>query len=192
MHLNDGIALYFTDINMAAEGQFDTTTTLSCVSGTETIALPVDCFSVKALFIQLTTGEMVPLVYRQNFTDSYDSTVATSQAGYVPYYYLRGNDIVLRPAPGFNATNNLTLEYTALPTTLIYGGDTLTAGISPIFKELVVMYAVFKAKLTDDLVNNGTSSQAAGTHLGNLYQKFKNAIAERSKYPQFIAPFIPS
>lgn len=191
-YCNDGIALYFTDINEAAEGQFDVSTTLDITSGSETIALPSDCFAVKALFRKLSNGESVPLTYRQNFTDSYDTTTATSSAGYVPYYYFRGNNIVLRPSPGFTELQGLTLEYTQIPSYMIYGGDSMTSGISPMFKELVVMYAVFKAKLADDLVNGSQTSAFAGQHLANLYAKFKAAIHERSKYPQFISPFIPS
>lgn len=74
---------------------------------------------------------------------------------------------------------------------MFFGADSLTAGISPIFKDLVVMYAVYKAKLKDDL-NNGTNTRtAAEEHLGDLYKNFKHHVEERSKSPQFVTPWEP-
>ncbi len=174
-----------------AEGQFDKSTTLNIVSGSETIDLPSDCFTVKVLF-KKQSNYFKPLAYRNNIIEPYDNTESiTNSNGYEPMFYLRMNKIVLRPTPGFNETAGLTLEYTAFPDQMLFGADAMTSGISPIFKELVVMYAVFKAKLKDDL-NNGTNTRTAvESHLAGLYANFKHQVEERAKSPQFISNYDP-
>ncbi len=188
---NDAIQQIFLTVNEAGEGQFDKTANLNVVSGTETVALPTDCFAIKALYkVQGTVNRR--LEYRQNVTQDYDNTSSnTGGATYEPYYYLRANNLVLRPIPGFSETNSLVIEYTAYPSVLVYGGDTLDAGISPLFKELVVMYIVAKAKLQDDLSGGGSSRVPAQEHMADLYRNFKHQLIERSKAPQYITPFSP-
>ena len=67
----------------------------------------------------------------------------------------------------------------------------MTSGISPMFKELIVMYVVSKAKLKDDLVNGGSTRIPAEQHLSDLYNNFKHQLMERSKAPQYITVFEP-
>lgn len=190
-YVNDGISRFFLHINEVAEGQFDKQTDLNLVGGTETVALPSDFFAIKVLYKKL-SSQYKPLVYRNNFIEPYSSDSSTADASnYEPTYYLRANNLVLRPIPGNSETAGLRLEYTAFPETLITGGDTLTAGISPVFKELVVMYGVYKAKLKDDLVQGGNTRQGAEALLADLYNNFKHQVTERSKYPQYIVPWTP-
>lgn len=189
-YINDGIRQYFLTLNENAEGQFDTSTSLDLVNGQELVALPDDCFEVRSLYkVKSNYNEM--LHFKNNVSQSYDTQVNSTGENYSPYYYFRGNSIVLRPIPGFNETGGLLLEYTQFPETLINGADAMTSGISPIFKELVVMYCVYKAKLKESSVMGGNTFQAAQIHLADLYKNFKTAVSSRSKYPQYINPFDP-
>jgi hypothetical protein len=190
-YLNDGIQRYFLHINEIGEGQFDTTTNLNITANTETVDLPSDCYSVKVLYKKQGDGtSYLPLPYRNELVTGFSSD-GGGTSHYQPAYSLRGNKIVLHPTPGASETAGLRLDYTAFPEVLIYGADSLTAGISPVFKELVVMYAVYKCKLRDDLVQGGNTRSAAEALLADLYANFKHQVAERSKYPQFIFPFTP-
>lgn len=189
-YLNDAVQKYFLVINQVAEGQFDKSVNLSITSGTETVTLPSDFFSAKALYaVQGTTNKV--LVYDNNITLSYDTATNGGSSTYQPSYYFRGNTLVLRPIPGFTSSTYLLLEYTAFPDTIITGSDLLTAAISPLFKELVVMYAIYKCKMKDDLVNNGQTRIPVQAHLSDLYNNFKEQVVDRSKYPLKIQPFNP-
>lgn len=188
---NDAIQQIFLTVNEAAEGQFDKTTTLNIANAVETVALPVDCFAIKALYkVQGTVNRR--LEYKNSILLDYDNNSQNSgSTTYEPYYYLRGNSLVLRPIPGFAETAGLVLEYTAYPTVLVYGGDSLDNGISPLFKELVVMYIVSKAKMQDDLAGGGNTRVVAQEHMADLYRNFKHQLMERSKAPQYVSPFEP-
>lgn len=188
---NDAVQQIFLTVNEAGEGQFDKSTTLNIVNAVETVALPTDCFAVKALFkLQGTVWRR--LEYRNNIMMDYDVSANNSgSTTYEPYYYFRGNNLVLRPTPGFSETGSLTIEYTAFPTVLVYGGDTMDTGISPLFRELIVMYMVSKCKLKDDLAGGGNTRGPANEHLADLYKNFKHQLMERSKAPQYITSFEP-
>lgn len=189
-YLNDGTRTYFLDLSERAEGQFDKVTSLDITSGTETVALPSDCYEIRALYKK--SGDYYQILnYENNLTQSYSGVSSSSGNGYAPSYYLRGNNLVLRDVPSSSETAGLKLEYTAFPEVLIWGGDSMVSGISPVFKELVIMYAVYKAKVKEDLNNGGNNSAKAAGHLGDLYKQFKDAVSIRSKYPQFIKPFSP-
>jgi hypothetical protein len=77
------------------------------------------------------------------------------------------------------------------PDQMSVGADTLTAQVSPIFKQLVEMYAVYKAKLKESLVNGVVLHTVAKENLNELYASFKEAIERRSKNPTFVQPFNP-
>lgn len=187
-YLNEAVQQLFLTVQEIGEGQFDTSTTLNTTANTETVALPTDAFAVKALwFVQGTLRRR--LVYNPSVLNDVD-TVAASSGTYEPSYYLRGNNIVLRPKPNFTSTDGpLVIEYTKYPTVLVLGSDTLDSGVSPLFKQLLVAYAVTEAKRKDDLVNNGNTRSAAESHLADLWTNFKHQMLERSKAPQFVTPF---
>lgn len=191
VYANDAVRRYFLEINERAEGQFDAQVDLDIVTNTDTVALPTDCFEVRALYkLNNNTYEIVP--YRNNLTDSYDNQPTGSADLYSPYYYFRGDNLVLRPIPGFSQTGALRLEYTQFPETLIWGGDSLGNKISPLFRELIVMYIVYKAKISEDLnTGNSDTSRKAAEHLAYLEVQFKESVGNRSKYPQFVVPFNP-
>ncbi len=190
-YANDAIQQIFAITNENSEGQFDKTTTLNIASGVDTVALPVDCFAVKALYkVQGTVNRR--LEYRQNITQDYDNNSTNSgSTTYEPFYYFRVNNIVLRPIPGFSETNGLVLEYTSYPDVLVYGGDILTSGISAVFKELVVSYVIAKAKFSDDLSGGGSGYALANDRMLGLFASFRHEVSERSKAPQFVSSFEP-
>lgn len=191
---NDAIQQIFLTVNEAGEGQFDTITSpgLDVTNGTETVALPVDCFAVKGVWWTQNTIKR-RLEYRQNVMMDYDASGTNSgQTTYEPYYYFRGNSLVLRPIPGFTSTDHpLIIEYTKYPTMLVYGGDSLDAGISPLFRELIESYVVSKAKFRDDLSGQGQGYALANSRMVDLFHQFKHQVIERSKAPQFTTPFEP-
>lgn len=182
----------FLTINEVSEGQFDKVASLDVVNAVDTVALPTDCFAIRGVWWKQGTINR-RLEYRQNITEDFANDSSTNgQANYEPYYYLRGNSLVFRPIPGFTSTNQpVYLEYTAYPNVLVFGGDTLDSGISPLFKQILVAYAVSEAKRKDDLVSNGNTRAAAEEHLGGLWQNFKHQVMDRSKAPQYITPFEP-
>lgn len=189
-YVNDAIQKYFLVINEAAEGQFDKSASLTTVSGTETVDLPSDFFTIKALY-SVQNNDRILLRYDNNIVSGYDAATNGGSSNYEPSYYFRGNKLVLRPIPGFSSSTALSLEYTAFPETLLTGSDTMTVAISPLFKELVVMYGVYKAKMKDDLVNGSNTRGAAEAHLADLYNNFKHQVVDRSKFPLRITPFNP-
>lgn len=189
IYINDAIRQYFLVVNENAEGQFDATPVyLNIVSGQEEVDLPTDCFEVRALY-KVQSQRNVMLVYDNNLTKSYGTVDNTGGDTYAPSYYFRGESLVLRPVPQFNETAGLLLEYTAFPETLITGQDSMTRGISPVFKELVVKYACYQAKLKESSVRGGDTFLPVERHLSSLFEQFKRSVDNRSKYPQFIKPF---
>ncbi len=190
-YANDAVQQIFLTINEVGEGQFDKTTTLNTVANVETVALPVDCFAIKVLY-KLQGNTLRRLEYKQNILNDYEQLGTNSGGTYEPYYYLRANNIVLRPIPGSSETAGLTIEYTSYPDVLVYGGDVMTSGISPLFKELIVMYIVSKAKLKDSLSGGGSGLEIANSHRDDLFRAFKHQLSERSKAPQYIVPFEPA
>lgn len=188
--LNEGVRLYFSEVVQMNEGQFNAQTDLNITTDTETVALPSDCFQVKNLYKKVTDGyEILP--YRNNVTESYSTRGGTSSNGYFPAYYFRANNIVLRPIPNFTESSGLRLEYIQFPETMVNGGDTMTAQVSPIFKNVVEMYAVYKAKLKESLVNGINTYGGAEENLGALVKQLRDALSGRSKNPTYIIPFSP-
>lgn len=189
-YVNDGIRKYFLELISHDEGQFHVIADLDIVSGQETVALPSDFFRIKNVYKLTDTGYQL-LRYWNNHTMSYDSNNNASANNYSPYYYFRDNSLVLRPIPGFSETASLRIEYTQLPEQLILGTDTLPTGISSVFKELIVMYCVYKAKVKESLVTGTDTASVAGTLLEDTHRIFKESVSNRSTATQFIAPFNP-
>lgn len=190
MYLNEAIRIYFVEVTHNNEGLFTTRTDLDITSGSDLVSLPADCFEIRTLSKKDTNG-YVPLNYINNLNLPHSTTSIASGSSYFPYYYLQGNSIVLRPVPDFSETAGLRLEYIQFPDTLVNGGDSLTAQLSPIFKQLVETYAVYKCKLSESYVNGGSMHVSVQAHLGDLYRAFQNAIVMRSKSPVYVQPFNP-
>lgn len=197
IYANDAIRKYFCIINENTEGQFDTSVYLDIVANQEVVPLPDDCFEVRAVY-KVQPNFNVMLKYRNNLTESYvtNPTDANSGDQYAPYYYFREAGLVLRPIPTFNevggpTTGGLLLEYTHVPDTLIVGGDTLTSSISPVFKELVVKYMCYQAKLKESSVLGGNTYEPVASQLMELERQFKESVGGRSKYPQYVVPYSP-
>jgi hypothetical protein len=189
MYANDAIRQYFSAIVDNAEGQFDTVTDLDIVSGTDVVDLPVDCFEVRAIYKKANDSYRV-LPYLNLVTQDFDTNGGNSSLNYEAYYYFRGDSIVLRPIPNFSEVSGLKIEYTAFPETLIWGGDTMNK-VSPLFKELIILYMVYKAKVKESLVNGTNTSAQAAALLQDTYTNFTNTVSKRSQYPTFVKPFSP-
>src|SRR5687768_2519285 len=66
-YLNEGVRMYFVEVVQNDEGYFTTQSDLNITADAETVALPSDCFQVKALYKKVTDGyEILP--YRNNVT----------------------------------------------------------------------------------------------------------------------------
>lgn len=189
-YLNEAVRRYFVEVVQHFEGQFTTTTDLNITTDTETISLPSDFFEMKALYKKVTNGYEM-LHYRNQLTGGYSTQGGTAANAYFPSYYLRGNNLVLRPVPNFSETSGLKLEYVQFPETLVTGGDTLTAQISPVFRDLIEAYAVWKAKVKESLVNGSNTAALALQNLNDLFLAFKESIGQRSASPTAIRPFNP-
>lgn len=190
MYLGDAVKVYFLGLVEKAEGQFDKTQSLDVVANVETVALPTDCFKVKILFANQ-NGIFTALDYINNLTEDYSPSDGSVNTAYAPSYYFRGNSLVLRPIPTFSQASALKIEYTAFPEVMLGVTDTLDSGVSPVFKELIVAYTVYKCKWSDDLVNGGNTSDKAKSHLANVYAQFEETVTKRSFSPQYIKPFNP-
>lgn len=190
-YINEGVRMYFAEVIKNSEGYFmPVPVLLNVVSGAEEVALPADFFEVKALYIQRTTGWEI-LEYRNDITGGFFNSIGTGTNTYSPLYYFRGNNLVLHPTPNFSQTGVLRLDYIQFPDQMFNGGDTMSNQVSPVFKQLIEMYAVYKAKLKQSMVNGTDLTSLPAKNLGEIYASFKNTINKRSAYPEYVVPFNP-
>jgi hypothetical protein len=189
-YLNEAVRLYFLECVNANEGYFTTTTDLDITANTETVTLPTDCFQVKNLW-KAVTGGFILLPYRNSVTEGYSTQGGSGTETFLPSYTFRGNSLVLHPTPNFSQTAGLKLEYIQFPDQMVWGGDSMTSQVSPIFKQLIIMYAVYKAKLRESMVNGVNTYGVAQSNLTELYTTFKNSLSRRSRNPTFTIPFDP-
>jgi hypothetical protein len=188
-YLNEAVSMYFLECVQVNEGYFTTTANLNIVSGAVAIALPSDTFQIKNVYKKVTNGYAL-LSYNNSVTDGL-SDLSTTGDSYLPAYKFRGNELILNPTPSGNETAGIRIEYIQFPDQMVWGGDSMTAQVSPIFKQLITMYAVYKAKLRESMVNNVATYTAAEKNLGELYGMFKDNISRRSRNPTYVVPFNP-
>lgn len=192
-YLNEGVRRYFVEVVTRMESAFVTTTTLNCTQATETISLPSDFFKVKNLFIKINDGYAI-LNYRNNLTHGFSTSGDTAGEWYRPSYQLRSSSLVLHPIPNYTSNSgsgSFLLEYVAFPNTLITGGDSLTANVSPVFKDLVETYAAYKAKLRESAVSGVDTYSGLLQNLNDLFTSFKEAITQMSANPTYVQAFNP-
>lgn len=194
-YVNEGVRMYFAEVMKNQEGYFLTTTdplsNLSYVANIETVALPADCFEVKAAYIQRSNGWEI-LQYRNNVTTGFLTNVGAGGANtYSPAYSFRGNSLVLHPTPNANGAGQIRLDYVQFPDQMINGGDAMTNQVSPVFKQLIEKYAIVQAKKKESLVNGTDLMSMANADLGAAYVLFKDTINKRSAYPEYVEPFNP-
>ncbi len=192
-YLNEATRMYFAEVIKNSDGYFmPAPTYLNIVADTEEVALPSDFFECKALYIQRDNGWQM-LDYRNDLTSGFYTNSGVSNANiYAPYYYFRGNNLVLHPTPNFSATAVLRLDYIGFSDQMINGGDSLTNQVSPIFKQLIEMYAVYKAKIKQSMINGVDLTAIPRKNLDQIYVLFKDTINKRSQNPEYITPFSPS
>lgn len=198
-YINEAIRLYFAEVVKNYEGYFTISTdpssggsgNLSYIANTDLIALPSDCFQVKCVYISRPQGWSL-LEYRNDLTHGYWTNAGNGDPNiYQPYYFFQGNNLVLRPVPNVSATAAIKLDYIQMPDQLVNGGDSLTAHISPVFKQLLEMYAVYKAKMKQSMVSGTDLTSLPKSNLETIYANFKNTIMPRSAYPLYTEPFNP-
>ena len=188
-YINEGIRRYFTEVVKQSNGEFTTSTLLDLTAGQETVQLPSDFFQVRALYRTVPEGYEI-LAYRNNLTDGFYTNIGGGPT-YLPYYYLRGNEVVLRPVSNFSETGAFYLEYVYFPSTMLTGGDTLTADVSPVFRDMIEAYAIYKAKLKESMTNGQPLTPTIKQNLDDLYIAFKDSMAKRSQQPVYVVQFSP-
>ncbi len=193
-YLNEAVRMYFAEVVKNYEGYFATTTdpgdNLTYTAGTEAVALPSDCFQVRAVYILRPNGwQMLP--YKNDLTGSYSTSSGSGGTTYLPSYFFQGNNLILRPVPSDTGTESIKLDYIQLPDQMVNGGDSLTNQISPIFKQLIEMYAVSKAKMKQSMSQGVDLTAIPDKNLGAIYASFKNTITPRSAYPVYVEAWNP-
>lgn len=132
------------------------------------------------------------LEYRNTFTQGYWTNTGNGSPNvYSPYYFFQGNNLVLRPMPNSSGPLALKVDYVQFPDQMVNGGDSMTNQVSPIFKQLIEMYAVYKAKLKQSMTTGVDLTAIPKKNLDGLYSSFKDTIMPRSAYPIFTEPFSP-
>lgn len=189
-YCNEAIRIHMNELADVNEGYAITTTTLNIVSGTATIALPSDCFMVRAVYKVVTNGNVL-LSYRNNLTEGFSTQAGSSSEAYFPYYYFQGNNLVLRPTPNFSETGGILLEYDQMPASLLDSADQVTTQISPMFRQSVATYMVYKAKWKESLANNIRVHDVAAALFQDLFKQFKDIASKRSRNPTAVIPFNP-
>lgn len=198
-YINEGVRLYFAEVVKNYEGYFTISTdpqsggsgNLSYTAGSDLVALPSDCFQVKCAYILRPQGWSI-LEYRNDLTHGYWTGGGNGNPNvYQPFYFFQGNNMVLRPMPNQSSSNAIKLDYIQLPDQMVNGGDTLTNQVSPVFKQLIEMYAVYKAKLKQSMSTGTDLTALPKANLGEIYANFKNTIMPRSAYPLYTEPFNP-
>lgn len=185
---NESVRIHMAELADIDEGQGATTATLNITSGTEIIALPSDCFTIKACYRVLNQRNVI-MTYSNAINASYPTGNSWSGEAYVPDYYFRGNNLVLRQAPSFTEAGGIFIEYYQYPASLLDSSDTLTAQIAAMFRQSVEMYAVYKAKLKESLANNIRVHDVAYENWKELFQQFKDLSAKRSRKSTSVQPF---
>lgn len=189
-YINEAIRIHMAELADIDEGQFYTTTTLNIVSGAETIALPSDCFGVKAVYRVLNQRNII-LQYNNFINQSYPTGNSSSGEAYLPDYYFRGNNLVLRQPPTFSETGGILIEYSQYPATMLDSADTLSAQISALFRQSIEMYAVYKAKLKESLAHGIRVHDVAMENFQDLFKQFRDLSAKRSRKSTSTIPFDP-
>ena len=191
-YINEGVRMYFAEVIKNSEGYFQPTPVyLDITSDVETVALPTDFFEARALYIQRNNGWEI-LQYQNDVTGGFISTNGgTGSNVYCPSYYFQGNNIVLHPTPNFTQADVLRLEYVQFPDQMVNGGDSMTNQVSPVFKQLIEMYAVYKAKLKQSMVNGVDLTALPAQNLAQIYAMFRDTINKRSQGPEYVIPFNP-
>ena len=67
----------------------------------------------------------------------------------------------------------------------------MTAEVSPVFRDLIIAYCTWQAKVKQSLVAGTDMASIAKDHLTDQYLAFKDVVVSRSANPTAIIPFNP-
>jgi len=143
-YLNQAYLYYYNElINMGYAAVLTTPVLLNTTSGVETVPLPADFYKAKVLYKVLPTIKR-PCRYREPYATTVLLTGASSI--YVPDYCFRGTNLVLNPVPSDTVTGSLELHYWPVLTLLVNDSDTLVAGFSAEWQDMIPLRAALQAK----------------------------------------------
>lgn len=187
---NEGVRRYYMEAVMDNEGLFTTSADLNITANSDQVTLPTDFFEAKNIWKKVTNGYIL-LPYNNNLTEGYSTQGGTGTQTYTPSYYFQNNTLIIRPTPEFSETAGLKIEYIKYPTFLVNAGDSLDTGVSPVFRDLIINFIVYKAKYQQSLVTGSDVHTNAQNELNSIYGQVKEAMKRRSKNPTYIIPFNP-
>ena len=187
--LNESYRFYWAFILKLHEGYFVTTSQISFdktkIDGA--YDLPADFFKARLVSRNLPNAK-APLRYFERFEDSFSTTIDTSSYN-LPNYRFRGSKIVFEPAPSFDETNAIELEYTKSLTEMGAGTDDEFAGI-PMAEDCLVLRAVIKCKGIEEMVaGGGVDVDPFIKDLLTTEQLLKEAVEERTTARQYVQQF---
>lgn len=147
-YINQSIARLYTYLDKWDSTHYQSTQTISTVSGTKTYALASDFWTLKGVRI-VSSGNVQFRAYK--FTPEQGQwldVLGTWGVGGMPIYYrLQGNNIVFSPVP--TGTYTVFVDYAATPQRLVSGSDTFD-GIAG-FERWVIVDAAIRTKQKDSL-----------------------------------------
>lgn len=194
-YLNEAIRRYFGEVVQNSEGHFTKSTDLNITAGQESITLPADFHEVVRAFRKI-GDDYIVMEYDNSFHKSYTQDGPSSDSGLMSYQLrtsTTANSMILRNVPQFSQTAGIRLEYNCFPETLVNGGDVMTADVSPVFRDMIVVYAVYKAKLSESIRGQNVDMDSKiKSHLGDIYKQFQDVVRERAHYTQFIQSWDPN
>jgi hypothetical protein len=143
-YINEAYKYYYNYLVHSDYNRLRSTTNLSIVSGTETVALPSGCLSCSMLERVFDT-KTIPLEYKERF-EYRNITSGADSSYYLPTWTVRGSNIVLEPTPTASWTNGLLLHYYPEPSEMSSDSDEPDAGFLSTFHGMLPVKAAIFAK----------------------------------------------
>lgn len=144
-YINSAYEYYYSlAVDENYSGLLSTPASLSIVSGTETVALPVDFFKTKMLERVFPTKTVA--MYYCDRLDGANLLTSTDQSYYLPSWKIVGANIVLEPTPSASYANGLKLSYWPIPTLMAADIDTPATGFRAPWHRMLPVRAAMMAK----------------------------------------------
>lgn len=186
-YINQAYRYYLNKLLELSHPILLTSTNLSIVAGTSTIALPSDY--IEARLVEHTYPNYTrPLQYVERY-DQVNGTSGNLSAGCEYTYCFMGNNLVLQPTPVSSevgsATAGIKLTYFYLPDDLSDDADEPI--FSALYHDLLVLNAVLQAKEKEEAVGNGGSDSAPFKRtLMELEEAFINSAEKPTSQREYV------